>query len=112
MNSFEAFHRGIYPIELHLNKENTYNLSTNFLDLNIEINNGVFTTKIFDKRDHFGFHITRLPYKDSNIPYKMFYSSITAECLRICRATTSSTQAVSSLNTLLDRMIKQGADNV
>ena len=109
-HSFEAFHRDIYPIELQLNKENTNNSSTNFLDLNIEIENGVFTTKLFDKRDHFGFHITRLPYKDSNIPYKMFYSSITAECLRVCRATTSSTQAVSSLNTLLDHMIKQGAD--
>ena len=107
--SFEAYFKDIYPEELQLNKENTTNTSTSFLDLHIEIINGIFTTKIFDKRDHFGFNITRLPYRESNIPCKMFYSSIAAECLRICRATSASADAISSIHTLLARMTKQGA---
>ena len=111
-HSFEAYFKDIYPEELQLNKENAVDTSTDFLDLHIEIVDGIFTTKIFDKRDHFGFNITRLPYRESNIPCKMFYSSIAAECLRICRATSASVDAISSIHTLFTRMTKQGADMV
>ena len=109
-HSFETFHEDIYPEELQLNKENDNPYSTNFLDLHINIENGIFTTRLFDKRDHFGFNITRLPYKDSNIPNRMFYSSIAAESLRIFRATSTSNHAISSIQTLVARMIKQGAN--
>ena len=67
-------------------------------------------TRLFDKRDHFGFDITRLPYRDSNIPSKMFYSSIAAESLRICRATSTCNDAKTSVSKLVDRMMNQGAD--
>ena len=82
---------------MQLNKENVDNNNTTFLDLHISIVNGVFTTKLFDKRDHFGFNITRLPYRDSNIPNRMFYSSIAAESLRIFRASSTSHDAVQSV---------------
>ena len=107
--SFETFFEDIYPEELQLNKENVDNYNTTFLDLHISIVNGVFTTKLFDKRDHFGFNITRLPYRDSNIPNRMFYSSIAAESLRIFRASSTSHNAVQSVKTLVTRMINQGA---
>lgn len=108
--AFERYHDQIYPPELELNKENENNHCTHFLDLNIGIENGVFITKLFDKRDSFGFNITRLPYRDSNIPCRMFYSSITAECLRICRATTTHDDAITSIKGFLTRMMKQGAE--
>ena len=107
--SFESYYHEIYPEELQLTKENVTNDETNFLDLNIKINNRVFTTSLYDKRDHFGFDITRLPYRSSNIPCRMFYSSISAECLRICRATSADVQAVNSIKVLLSRMENQGA---
>jgi len=99
-------------VELQLNKENENSTSTNFLDLHISIENGVFRTSLYDKRDDFGFRITRLPYRDSNIPCKMFYSSIAAESLRICRASSTSNKAKASIQTLVDRMVTQGADRV
>ena len=108
-HSFERHYHEIYPSELTLNRENIDYNSTNFLDLCIEIKDGAFTTRLFDKRDQFGFNITRLPYKDSNIPSKMFYSSIAAECLRVCRATSSDSHATASINAVVSRMIKQGA---
>ena len=111
-NSFESHFKDIYPEELQLNKENAESSSTNFLDLHIEIVDRTFTTLLFDKRDHFGFSITRLPYKDSNIPHRMFYSSITAETLRICRASSTSNNASSSIQALVTRMEKQGADTM
>ena len=108
--SFESYYKDIYPEELQLNKENADSSSTNFLDLTISIENGVFVTRLYDKRDHFGFSITRLPYRESNIPCKMFYSSIAAESLRICRATTTSNNASLSVQALVKRMAKQGGD--
>ena len=60
-NSFESYFKEIYPEELQLNKENADSSSTNFLDLHINIVDRTFNTHLFDKRDHFGFNITRLP---------------------------------------------------
>ena len=45
-----------------------------------------------------------------NIPCKMFYSSIAAECLRVCRATSTSDHATTSIKAVIVRMTKQGAD--
>ena len=56
-HSFETYHKEIYPEELQLNRENETYLSTDFLDLHIELQNGIFTTRLFDKRDHFGFEM-------------------------------------------------------
>ena len=109
-HAFESFHHEIYPEELVLNKENDSNNETNFLDLHIKIENGAFNTILFDKRNDFGFNITRLPYKSSNIPCRMFYASIAAEALRICRATSNEGEAVQSVKSLLARMYNQGAE--
>ena len=107
---FELYHKDIYPPELTLNKENPDDQNTNFLDLHITIEDGVFKTKLYDKRNNFGFHITRLPYKTSNIPNKMFYTTIAAECLRICRSTSDLEPAINSIKTLFLRMKLQGAE--
>ena len=108
--SFEAFYKDIYPEELQLNKENDGYTHSTFLDLDIRIENGIFSTKLFDKRNDFGFRITRLPFRDSNIPCKMFYSSIAAECLRICRATSTAHNATLSIRSIVTRMRDQGAN--
>jgi len=108
--SFETYYHDIYPEELQLSKENLDCTEANFLDLHIKIEDGIFTTALFDKRDNFGFDITRLPYRNSNIPCRIFYSSITAECLRICRATSSEIHAIRSIRLLLLRMSNQGSD--
>ena len=107
---FEKYCSEIYPSELELKKENLVNIETNFLELNIQLSNRVFHTKLYDKRDDFGFHISRLPFKDSNIPHRMFYSSASAEVLRICRATSSLDDVISSSKSLVQRMLKQGAN--
>ena len=106
---FEKHFLEIYPSELELKKENVVNTETNFLELSITISENLFHTKLYDKRDAFGFHISRLPFKESNMPKRMFYSSICAEVLRICRATSNLHNTTLSVKTLLNRMYKQGA---
>ena len=106
---FEKHYPEIYPSELELKKENVVNTETNFFELNIRLSERLFHTKLYDKRDEFGFHISRLPFKDSNIPHRMFYSSASAEILRICRATSNLQDVVVSSKALVNRMLKQGA---
>ena len=108
-DEFERYYSDIYPSELELKKENATNTETNFLELNIRLVSHSFHTKLYDKRDAFGFHISRLPYKDSNIPNRMFYASSCAEVLRICRATSNLHDANMSAKALVRRMHNQGA---
>ena len=96
LNYSNQCHKFIHPEELQLNKENDGYGSITFLDLDMDIKDKV-SPRSYDKRENFGFDITRLPYRESNIPFRMFYSSLSAECLRICRATSSTNHAISSL---------------
>ena len=97
----------IYPEELELKIENQ-GTSASFLCLHINIENGIFVYKLYDKRDDFPFSIVRMPYKSSNIPSKIFYSSLVGEFLRIARSTSRLIDFIPKANTLIVRMIKQG----
>ena len=52
-----------------------------------------------------------MPYKSSNIPNKMFYSTISTECLRLCRATSGLDNVLNSIKALIKRMLNQGAEH-
>ena len=60
--------------------------------MDIKIVDGMFEYKLFDKRkalrvNQKELHIVRFPFLSSNRRNKMVYSTISAEILRICRAT-------------------------
>ena len=59
-STFEKHYKDIYPLELELKKENDSNYCASFVDIYIEIENGEFHTKLFDKQDNFGFDIVRM----------------------------------------------------
>ena len=59
---FEQMVNRIYPAELQLNKANSSDTETPFLDLNLFISNGTVSTKIYDKRDDFDFDIVNFPF--------------------------------------------------
>ena len=107
--ALEKHHKEIYPPELILKKENKHNVSASFLDLQIDIEDRKFVAKIYDMRDNFSFKIVRLPYRMSNIESMMFYSSIAAELLRICRVTSKLDGFINSSKILIKRMYQQGA---
>ena len=105
---FERSFKEIYPIELELKKEHGGSSAT-FLDLQIQISNRQFISSLFDKRDDFPFSIVRMPFRTSNIPSKIFYSSIGAEVLRIARTTSNNVDFLHSTSSLITRILKQGA---
>ena len=107
---FSRTYHEIYPPELDLKKENCVNTSASFLDLDINIQHREFRLSLYDKRDTFPFDIVRMPYLDSNMPSRIFYSTLNAEILRIARCTTEREAFVKSANKLCTRMLKQGAN--
>ena len=106
---FERSFREIYPPELSLKKENEIDTEGTFYDLDIIVKDGKFDHKLYDKRNAFNFSIVRFPYKDSNIPSKMFHSTIGAEVLRICRATSTYDSFLKCCEPFIIRMNNQGA---
>ena len=104
----QHFHE-IYPEEMELSKENKGNEKASFLDLDIEIKESKFHFGLYDKRDAFPFAIVRMPFKNSNMPSFMFYSTAGAEILRIARASTDSMRFRAAAYNVIARMIKQGA---
>ena len=104
---FGRSYRSIYPSELELKCEHQGTHAT-FLDLDINILDGIFVYKLFDKRDGFPFFIVRMPDLSGNIPSHVFYGSIMSEFLRIARCTLLYSDFLSSAISLFKRMINQG----
>jgi hypothetical protein len=72
-NHFPSLVIKIYPHELQLNKANTSDKQANFLDLNLSIENGYVTTRIYDKRDDLNFNIVHFPCLDGDVPRATSY---------------------------------------
>ena len=69
---------------MELKVENIEVDSASFLDLGLQVEDQIFKSNLYDKRETVKFSVVRMPYKSSNMPYKMYYSTISAEILRIC----------------------------
>ena len=64
---FEKYIPDIYPAELQLNKANTSDKETSFLDLNIKVIGSDIHTSVYDKRDDFGFPIVNFPWLSGDV---------------------------------------------
>ena len=100
-------YREIYPSELELKCEHQGSHAT-FLDLYIQIVDGIFVYKLFDKRDEFPFSIVRMPDLSGNLPSFIFYGSIMSEFLRIARCTRQVEDFIPRAKSLCERMVTQG----
>ena len=69
----ERVYKDIYPDVMVLNKTNNTPDKATYLDINIEIINGKFVTKIYDKRRDFNFKIISLPHISGNVPVTPTY---------------------------------------
>ena len=86
---FEKHIPDIYPTELKLNKANTSDKETSFLDLNIKVIGSDVHTSVYDKRDYFGFPIVNFPWLDGNVPRLPSYGVYISQLVRFVRCCTS-----------------------
>ena len=56
-NRFECAIDDIYPPELQLKKTTDCPTALSYLDVMITIDNGIYSTAVYDKRDNFNFNI-------------------------------------------------------
>ena len=82
---FEQMICQIYPTELPLNKANSSDTEALFLDLNLFITNGIFSSKIYDKRDDFNFEIVNFPFLDRDVPHSPSYGVYIFQLIRFSR---------------------------
>ena len=76
----------IYPGELQITNTNNNDFNkASFLDIDIELNNNRFLTKVYDKRREFEFDILGLPAFSSNVPNNMAYGVICSQFSRFAR---------------------------
>ena len=86
---FEKYIPDIYPTELQLNKANTSDKETSFLDLNIKVIGSDVHSSVFDKRDDFGFTIVNFPWLSGYVPRLPSYGVHISQLVRFARYCTS-----------------------
>ena len=105
---FDQYKIQIYPPELTLNKANTDDLATPFLDLDIKINNGEIQTKIYDKREDFGFNIVNFPWLDGDVPRLPSYGIYISQLIRYARACSHVSDFHDKNKQITKKLISQG----
>ena len=98
----------IYPKELCLNKTNESHFSAPFLDLDLFINNGIISSKIYDKRDDFDFNIVNYPHLDGDVPRATSYGVYISQLIRFARACTSVEDFHIRNRAITEKLLKQG----
>ena len=77
----------MYPPSLTLTQENVDRDRADVLDMNVVLNDGVVTTKVYCKADAFPFHVVSLPFLESNLDrgvcYRVFFGQ-TVRFQRLC----------------------------
>ena len=88
---FEKHISDIYPAELQLNKANTSDkeIQLLFLDLNIKVIGSDIHTRVYDKRDEFGFPIVNFPWLSGDVPRLPSYGIYISQLVRFARCCTS-----------------------
>ena len=79
---FVIYLKEIYPSQLTVEKANKSDHLTDYLHLTFIIDSGgKLSTRLYDKRDDFGFHIVNFPFLSSNITsgpsYGVYISQLT-----------------------------------
>ena len=82
---FEGMVNQIYPPELQLNKANTSDTEAPFLDVHLSISISFVSSKIYDKRDDFGFDIVNFPFTDDDVPGRPSYGVYISQLIRFAR---------------------------
>ena len=106
---FGEYVKHIYPSELSVEKANRSDDQANYLDLTFIIdNNNKLSTKLYDKRDDFNFHIVNFPFMSSNIPSGPSYGVYISQLIRYARCCSHYVDFGYRHKLLVDRLLSQG----
>ena len=106
---FKEFISDIYPKELTISETTESTSVASYLDLLFtrDRSNNI-TTKLYDKRDAFGFHIVNFPFMSSNIPSAPAYGVYASQLVRYARCCSSYSDFLICHRALVKRLLSQG----
>lgn len=99
--------RDIYPSELTIECTNLVFNRSSFLDLDIFVTEGGFSTKLYDKRRDFPFHVVTFANLKSNIPNSQAYGTFVGEVHRICKSSTQFIDFSSEIKLFVKKLVNQ-----
>ena len=84
--TFLDYLKEIYPSQVTVEKANKSDRLADYLDLTFIIDSGgKLSTRLYDKRDEFDFHIVNFPFLSSNMPSDPSYSVYISQPIRYAR---------------------------
>ena len=105
---FEQMVGQIYATELQLNKANSSDTESPFLDSYLSKTNGKVSSKIYDKGDDFSFEIVNFPFLDGDVPRSPSYGIYISQLILFARVC-SNVDDFNNRNLFLTaKLLKQG----
>ena len=106
---FKEFISDFYPKELTISETTESTSVASYLDLLfIQDNSNNITTKLYDKRDTFGFHIVNFPFMSSNIPSAPAYGVYGSQLIRYAHCCSNYSDFLSRHRAPVTRLLSQG----
>ena len=106
---FKEFISDIYPKELTISETTESTSIASYLDLLlIRDKSNNISTKSYDKRDAFGFHIVNFPFMSSNIPSAPVYGVYPSQLIRYARCCSNYSDFLLRHRALVTRLMSQG----
>ena len=106
---FFDYLKEIYPSQLTVEKANKSDHLADYLDLTFIIDSGgKLSTRLYDKRDDFDFHIVNFPFLSSNIPSGPSYGVYISQLIRYARCCSHYDDFRYRHKCLVDRLLSQG----
>ena len=110
---FLDYLKEIYPSQLTVEKANKSDHLADYLDLTFIIDSGgKLSTRLYDKRDDFDFHIVNFPYLSSNIPSGPSYAVYISQLIRYARCCSHYDDFRYRHKCLVDRLLSQGYTHI
>ena len=107
MDNFIEIAKNIYPLSLELTQENDDPSRATVLDMEVDIINGNFDTRVYNKTDSFPFEVVSLPFLNSNISEKICYKVFYSQILRYQRLCTRKADFENRVKVLGEILIKR-----
>ena len=99
----------IYLSQLTVEKGNKSDHLANYLDLTFIIDNrGELSTRLYDKREDFDFHVVNFPFLSSNIPSGLSYGVYISQLIRYARCCSHYDDFRYHYKCLADLLLSQG----
>ena len=108
INDFLRCSKDIYPDSIPLTAGNSEKHKDNFLDLDINIDEDRFITKIYHKVDDFNFEVVSFPFPTSNLSDRITYNSFYSQLVRFSSICSKFCDFASRSHNLLESLLKRG----